>query len=78
MTLENYLLAALSSVTSALCWAVKVLYDRLTKAEATVEQLRTELKRLEHENGRHSATVEIFRRCPQKANCPFYHELSRG
>lgn len=77
MTLETALLAALSAVTSALCWAVKILYQRLTKAEETVEELRKELERLEHENGRHSAKVEMFQRCPQRQNCPFYHELPR-
>lgn len=71
MTLETALLAALSGVTSALCWIVKLMYTRLVKAENTVEELRTELERLERENGGNAAKVSMFERCPKRQECPF-------
>jgi len=71
MTLESALLAALSSVTGALCWVVKLMYARLVKAEETVEELRQEMERLERENGQNSAKVSMFERCPKRLECPF-------
>jgi cell division protein FtsB len=71
MTLESALLAALSAVTTALCWAVKLMYARLIKAEETVEELRQEMERLERENGHNAAKVSMFERCPKRQDCPF-------
>ncbi len=71
MTLETALLAALSGVTSALVWAVRLLYVRLETAEQTVEKLRQEMEKLERENGEKSAQVAMFSRCPKRADCPF-------
>jgi hypothetical protein len=71
MTLESALLAALSAVTTALCWVVKLMYARLLKAEETVEELRQEMERLERENGQNSAKVSMFERCPKRQDCPF-------
>jgi len=73
ITFETALLTALSAVTTGLVWAVQQLYARLVKAEKEVEELRDEVAKLEHENGRSSAMVEIFRRCPQRNACPFYN-----
>jgi cell division protein FtsB len=70
MTLETGLLAALSAVTTALCWFAQIMYARLIKAEKFIEQLRKELNVLERENGANSAIVKMFRGCP-KADCPF-------
>ncbi len=77
MTLEAGLLSALSVVSTALVWAVTRLYERLLKAEQTVENLRIEMERLERENGEKSAKVEMFNRCPKMAECPFHlqHQL---
>lgn len=71
MTLETALLAALSAVTSALVWAVQILYARLQKAESTVEELRQMIEGLNRENGEHAAKVEMFERCPKRLDCPF-------
>ena len=71
MTLESALLTALSAVTTALCWVVKLMYARLVKAEQTVEELRQEMERLERENGQNSAKVSMFERCPKGTECPF-------
>ena len=71
MTLETALLSALSAVTGALVWAVSRLYERLQKAEETVESLRLEMENLERENGEKTAQVEMFNRCPKRAECPF-------
>jgi hypothetical protein len=71
MTLETALLAALSAVTSALVWAVNILYSRLQKAENTVEELRKILESLQRENGEQAAKVEMFERCPRRSECPF-------
>lgn len=70
MTLETALLAALSAVTTALCWSVKALYERLTKAESTVEALRVEMEKLERENGEQAARVKMYERC-SRDGCPF-------
>lgn len=75
MTLETALLSALSVVTSALVWAVQVLYCRLQKAESTVEELRKLIEGLNRENGEHAAKVEMYERCPKRHDCPF--SLSR-
>lgn len=72
MTLENALLAALSAVTTALCWSVKILYLRLQKAESTVEALRALLEALNHDHGEASAKVEMYQRCPRQTDCPFF------
>lgn len=72
MTLENALLAALSAVTTALCWSVKILYLRLQKAESTVEALRMALDSLHHDHGEASAKVEMYQRCPRRGDCPFF------
>jgi len=71
MTLETALLSALSAVTSALVWAVQVLYARLQKAESTVEELRQLIEGLYRENGEQAAKVEMFERCPKRLDCPF-------
>jgi hypothetical protein len=73
MTLESALLSALSLVTGALVWAVKLLYVRLQKAEEHVVELRLTVETLQHENGAHSAKVEMFERCPAPA-CPFHKQ----
>lgn len=75
MTLETALLSALTTVTSALVWAVQVLYARLQKAESTVEELRQLIEGLNRENGEHAAKVEMYERCPKRLDCPF--SLSR-
>lgn len=72
MDIESMLLAALSMVTSGLIWAVKALYGRLLKAEATVEGLRQELEKLERENGSSSAKVAMYERCHRRQDCPFH------
>lgn len=72
MTLESALLTALSTVTGALCWAVSLLYQRLVKAEATVEALRLAHEELTAEHGEASAKVEIYERCPKQRECPFF------
>jgi len=72
MTLETALLSALSAVTAALCWAVQLLYLRLQKAESTVEALRMALDALNHDHGEASAKVEMYQRCPRRADCPFF------
>lgn len=72
MTLEAALLAALSAVTSALCWIVTIMYARLQKAESRVDELQTEVKILQHENGENSAKVAMFEQCRQREHCPFY------
>lgn len=71
MTVEEALLTALSGVTGALCWVVSLMYARLVKAEATLELLRIEHEKLEAENGRNSAKVSMYERCPRRADCPF-------
>lgn len=71
MTLESALLTALSAVTTALCWVVKLMYARLLKAEETVESLRQEMEKLERENGHNEAKVLMFERCPRRLDCPF-------
>lgn len=73
MTLEAALLAALSAVTSALCWIVTIMYARLQKAEARVDELQTEVEQLQHENGHNAAKVSMFERCRQREQCPFYN-----
>jgi hypothetical protein len=72
MTLETALLTALSTVTGALCWAVSLLYQRLVKAEATVEVLRLAHEELTAMYGEASAKVEIYERCPKQRECPFF------
>jgi len=72
MTLENALLAALSAVTTALCWAVRILYGRLLKAEETVETLRLAHEELQHEHGEAAGKVGMYQRCPRKQECPFF------
>jgi cell division protein FtsB len=74
LTLESALLAALSAVTGSLVYLARAFYSRLIRAEHTIEELRQEMERLERENGRHSAQVEMYERCPQKASCPFYRQ----
>ena len=72
MTLETALLSALSAVTTALCWAVKVLYARLLKAEATVEVLRMAHEQLQREHGEAEGKVGMYQQCPRKKECPFF------
>ena len=72
MSIETALLAALSAVTSALCWAVKVLYARLLKAEATVELLRIAHEQLQREHGEAEGKVGMYQQCPRKQDCPFF------
>jgi hypothetical protein len=78
MTIETALLAALSAVTTALCWAVQVLYARLLKAEATVEELRKLHENLKEDHGQASAKVEMFERCPKRVECPFFNATSKA
>ena len=78
MTLETALLSALSAVTAALCWAVQLLYARLIKAEQTVEELRKLHENLKEDLGEASAKVEMFERCPKRAECPFYKAYSNA
>lgn len=71
MTLETGLLTSLSCVSSALAWAVARLYERLTKAESTMEELRKKIEVLLSENGEKKAKVEMYERCPMRDKCPF-------
>lgn len=73
MTIESALLSALSAVTTALCWAVRLLYLRLQKAESTVEALRGLYENLKEDHGEASAKVEMFERCPKRVECPFFN-----
>jgi len=72
MTLETALLSALSAVTTALCWAVKILYARLVKAEETVEALRLAHEELQRMHGEAEGKVGMYERCPRKHECPFF------
>lgn len=74
MTLEAALLAALSAVTSALCWIVTIMYARLIKAEERLQEVQSELENLHRENGHNAAKVSLYERCPRRVDCPFYHE----
>jgi cell division protein FtsB len=74
LTLETALLTALSAVTGGLVYLAKAFYARLLKAEEVIEELRQEMERLERENGRHSAKVEMYEQCPQKNACPFFRD----
>jgi cell division protein FtsB len=75
MSLETALLSALSAVTAALCWIVRIMYARLVKAEERVSELQNEVEVLQRENGHSSATVEMFRKCPKRKECPFAVEF---
>jgi cell division protein FtsB len=74
LTLQTALLTALSAVTGGLVYLAKAFYSRLIRAEETIEELRQEMEKLERENGRHSAKVEMYEQCPQRQACPFFRE----
>lgn len=72
MTLENALLTALSAVTTALCWIVRIMYARLVKAEERVDELQSELTVVQRDLGHSAAQVQMFQRCPRRTECPFF------
>lgn len=73
MTLETALLTALSGVTTALCWIVKLMYARLVKAESRVEELSSEVECLQRENGHSAAKISMYEKCPKRGECPFFY-----
>jgi cell division protein FtsB len=72
MTLESALLAALSAVTTALCWVVRIMYARLQRYEEKVDELQAEVETLQAENGKHKAIVSMYERCPKRVECPYF------
>ena len=72
LTLESALLAALSAVTTALCWIVKLMYAQLVKAESRVDELSAEIETLQREAGHSEAKISMYERCPRRVDCPFY------
>lgn len=71
MTLETALLTGLSTVTTALCGLAGLFYQRLGKAEKTVERLLLEVRKLDKELSIAQALLNLFKQCPRKADCPF-------
>jgi hypothetical protein len=50
----------------------KLFYDRLLKAEETIEKLRLKYEELKALNGEAEAKVEMYENCPKRQDCPFH------
>jgi hypothetical protein len=70
MTLEQALIIAVSSVTGALCYVCRLLWQRSEKCESDRAELHSRIQNLEKERGIAVGSLEAFERCPQPA-CPF-------
>lgn len=70
MSIEALLLSALSAVTSALVFVVKLLWDRSVQCEKDRVELRDEIEALKEAKGLSDGTLKAFERCPAPT-CPF-------
>lgn len=70
MTLEAILLAGISSVTGALCFVCKLLWNRSEKCEEDRVKMRKVLEQLHQALGLSKGTLISYQRCPAD-ECPF-------
>lgn len=70
MTLENALLAAIGSVTSALVIVVKVLWQRSEQCEKDRAELRIKIEEVKESAGKNQGLLLAYEMCPIH-NCPF-------
>lgn len=71
MTLEQALIAAIVFLAGTCGTVFKLFYERLQKAEGTIEALRLKLEELTETNGENAAKVEMYKNCSQGEKCPF-------
>lgn len=70
MTLEQALLTAIASVTTALVFVCKILWKRSDQCEADRRELRDEIEKLGVAHGVATGTLAVMQRCPMQT-CPF-------
>lgn len=70
MTVEQMLLAAVSALTSALLFVVKILWKRSEQCETDRRELRQAVEDVKTENGRLSGFLEAVGLCDKK-DCRF-------
>ena len=70
MTFEQALIAALSTVTGALCFVARLLWTEAQECKADRSWLRTRVEKLEAEHGVAVGKVQIYESCHQQ-HCPF-------
>jgi hypothetical protein len=70
MSIEALLLSALSAVTGALVFVVKLLWARSEQCEKDRVELREEIEHLKETKGMAEGTLKAFGMCPAAA-CPF-------
>lgn len=70
MTLEQALIAAIGSVTTALVWVAKLLWGKSEQCERDRHELRKEINRMKGDHGIAVGTLKAYEKCPAEA-CPF-------
>lgn len=72
MNIEQALLAGLSATTTALVWAVKLLWKKSEECDSDRRFLRQEIESLKSENGMAVGKLQAFNSCPKEDQCPLY------
>lgn len=70
MTLEQALIAAIGSVTTALVWVAKLLWAKSEQCERDRHELRKEINRMKGDHGIAVGTLKAYEKCPAQP-CPF-------
>lgn len=70
MTLEQALIAAIGSVTTALVWVAKLLWGKSEQCEKDRHELRKEINRMKGDHGIAVGTLKAYEKCPAQS-CPF-------
>lgn len=70
MTLEQALIAAIGSVTTALVWVAKLLWQKSEQCERDRYELRKEINKMKGDHGLAVGTLKAYEKCPSDL-CPF-------
>ena len=77
MTLEQALLSGIGAVTSALCVAFKIIWDRSVACERWREENQPLITRMAEKMGLAKGTLAIIDECPTPG-CPYAGKLNSG
>ena len=63
MTLEQALIAAIGSVTTALVWVAKLLWGKSEQCERDRNELRKEINKMKGDHGLAVGTLKAYEKC---------------
>jgi hypothetical protein len=70
MSLEQALIAAIGSVTTALVWVAKLLWGKSEQCERDRNEMRKEINKMKGDHGLAVGTLKAYEKCPAES-CPF-------